>query len=74
MPSVIHSGDELTNLPEAPSTTQNGGTQAPYGTSQHRTIVEEEREKDGGLGACLQKYLSELRPLERQKTPFWNMV
>ena len=69
MPSVIHGGDELTDLPEAPSATENGDTQAPYDISQHRTIVEE-GEKDGCLGACTQKSFSELRPLERQKTPF----
>ena len=51
MPSVIHGGDEFTDLPEAPSATENGGTQAPYGISQHRTIVEEEGEKDGSLEA-----------------------
>ena len=74
MPSVIHGGDELTELPEAPSATENGGTQAPYGISQHRTIVEEKGEKDGGLGACSQKRFSELRPIECQKTSFWNIV
>ena len=42
MPSIIYGGDELTDLSEAPSTTENGGTQAPYGISQHKTIVEEE--------------------------------
>ena len=41
MPSVIHGRDEFTDLPEASSATENGGTQAPYGISQHRTIVEE---------------------------------
>ena len=31
MLSVVHSGDEFTDLPEAPSTTENEGTQASYG-------------------------------------------
>ena len=66
MPCVIHSGDEFKDFPEAPSATVNEGTQAPYRISQHRTIVEEERKKDGSF--------SELHPLERQKMPFWNMV
>ena len=52
MSSVIHGGDEFTNLLEAPSTTENGGTQALYGISQHKTIVEAQRERDGGLGSC----------------------
>ena len=30
MPSVIHGGDELTDLPEAPSATENGGTTQDY--------------------------------------------
>ena len=49
MPNVIHGGDEITDLLEAPSATVNGGTQALYFISQHRTIVEEEK-KGGGLG------------------------
>ena len=49
MPSVVHGGDELADLLEAPSVIENGGTQAPYGISQNRTIVEEEGEKDGGV-------------------------
>ena len=48
MPSVIHDRDEFADLQEAPSTTENGGTQALYGILQHRTtIVEEEGENDG---------------------------
>ena len=50
MPSVIQGGDQFTDFPEAPSATENGGTQVHYGISQHRKIVEEEGEKDGGLG------------------------
>ena len=69
MPSVIHGADDLSTLLEAPSATENGSTQAPYGICQHMTIVEEEREKDGGLGACPRKDL-ELRPLERPKHPY----
>ena len=68
MPRVIHGGDELTDLLEAPSATKNGDSQAPYDISQHRTIVEKKREKNGGLGTCLQKSFSELHPLERQRT------
>ena len=49
MPSVIHGGDEFTDLPEAPSATENRGTQAPYGILQHRNIVEKEGAKDVGL-------------------------
>ena len=64
MQGVIHGGDEFTDLPEALSATENGDTQAPYCISKHRTIVEEEGEKDGGLGACPQKSFSELCPLE----------
>ena len=63
MPSVIHGGEEFIDLPEAPSTTENEGTQAPYGISQHRTIVEEEGEKDGSVRACPQKSFSELRKI-----------
>ena len=73
MPSVIHSEDEFTDLPEVASATENGGTHAPYDISQQRTILEE-GEKGGCLGACPQKSFSELRPIERQKTPFWCMV
>ena len=72
MSSVIHGGDEFTDLPEAASTTDNRGTQSHYCISQHRTIVEEE-EKDGALGVCPQNRFSELRSLERHRTPFWNM-
>ena len=57
MPSAIHGGDEFTDLPEAPSPTENGGTRDPYGISPHRTIVEEEGEKDGDLRVCLQIHL-----------------
>ena len=74
MPTVIHGGNELTDLPEAPSATENRGTQATFGISQYRTIVEEKGEEDGGLGACPQKNFSELHPLERQKTSYRNMV
>ena len=70
MPSVFQGGDELTDLPEAPSVTENGDTQAPYGISQHRTVVEEEGRKDGDLGACLQKMITDLHPLECQNMPF----
>ena len=52
MPSAIHGRHEFTDLPETPSATENGGAKAPYGILQHRTIVEEEGEKDVGLGAC----------------------
>ena len=52
MPSVINGGDEFTDLIEAFSATENGGTQAPYDISKHRTIAKVEREKDGDLGAC----------------------
>ena len=69
MPSVIHGGDELTDFPEDSSATENGGTQTLYGILKHRTIVEEEGEKDGGLGACPQKSFSGLRPLENA---FWK--
>ena len=43
MPSVIHGGDESIDLLEAPSATENGGTQAPYCIPQHKAIVGEER-------------------------------
>ena len=56
MPSAIHGGDEFTDLPEAPSPTEIGGTRDPYGISPHRTIVEEEGE-DGDLRVCPQKNL-----------------
>ena len=52
MPKVIHVADKFTDLLEAPSVTENGGIQTPYGISQCRTIVEEEDEKDRGLGSC----------------------
>ena len=55
MPSVIHGGDEFTDSPEVPSATENGGTQAHYSISQHRTVVEEDKEEDGSLGTCPQK-------------------
>ena len=73
MPSVIHGRDEFTDLPEAPSATENEGTQVSYGISQHGTMVEEEVEKDEGFGACPQTSFSKLHPLKRQKTLFWNM-
>ena len=73
MPSVMHGEDEFADLLEAASTTENGGTQAYYCISQHMNIVEKDRAKDGGLGACSQKSFSEQHPLERRKTPFWNM-
>ena len=47
IPGAVHGGDEVTDLQEAPSATENGGTQASYGISQHRTMVEGERERDG---------------------------
>ena len=53
---IIHGGDEFTHLPEAPIATENGGTQAPYGISHHRTIVEEEEEKDRGKDKSFQCY------------------
>ena len=67
----MHGGDEFTDLPEAPSATENGGTQAPYVISQHRTIVEEEGERGGILWLAPRNVFSELRPLENA---FWNMV
>ena len=33
MPSIIHGRDELTDLSEAPSATENGGTRVPYDIS-----------------------------------------
>ena len=74
MLSVIHGGDELAGFPEALSATEIGGTRSPYGISQYRTIVEEDGKKDGGLGACTQKSFFKLRPLECEKTPFWNIA
>ena len=71
MPSVIHGGDEFTDLPEAPSATENGGTQTPYGISQYKT-EKEEGKNDGGLGACSQKFFR-ATPSKCQKTPFWNV-
>ena len=65
MPSVLHGGDELTDLPEAPSATENGGTQAHYGISQHRIIAEKEGERDGGSGSLPpEKFLQSSRTLE----------
>ena len=64
MPSVVHGGDELTDFPEAPSATENGGTRFPYDIVQYRTIVEEQGTNDEGLEACTQKCFSKLRPLE----------
>ena len=74
MPSVIQGGDEFTDWPEAPSATENGGTQAPYGISQHRTIVEEEGEKHRGLGACPQKKIFRATPSITSEHVLWNMV
>ena len=70
MPSVIDSGDEFADLPDA---TENGGTQALYGISQHRAIVEEGGE-GWGSGAFSQKSLLRLRLVERQNTPVWNVI
>ena len=50
MPSVIHDEDDLTDLPEVPRATENGDTQAPYGISQHRSIVGEEGRRMGVWG------------------------
>ena len=57
MPGVMHDGDEFTDWPEAPSTTENGGTQALYGISQDRTIVEEGGE-GWGSGGYIYIYIS----------------
>ena len=57
MPSVMQGREEFNDSPEAPSTTDNWRHTIPYGTSQHRTIVEEEGEKDEDLGACPRKVL-----------------
>ena len=54
----VRGGDELTDLSETPSATVNEGTQAPYGMSQHKTIVKERKGKDGGLGACPRRVFS----------------
>ena len=51
MLNVIHNRDELTKLPEAPSATENSGMQAPYDTSQHRTIDYWEKRRGEGLGS-----------------------
>ena len=56
MPGVMHDGDEFTDWPEAPSTTENGGTQALYGISQDRTIVEEGGEGWGSGGLPTENY------------------
>ena len=52
----VRGGDELTDLSETPSPTVNEGTQAPYGMSQHKTIVEEKKEKDSGLGLAPEEF------------------
>ena len=66
IPSVIHGGDEFTDLTEAPSVTGNGDTQAHYCISQHRNILEEDGEKDGGIKAFPEKLFraTPSRPLE----------
>ena len=53
MPRIIHGRDELTDLSEAPGATENGGTQATYGISKHKIIVEGvgRRMGSGGLPA-----------------------
>ena len=58
------------DLPEVPSATENGAAQVHYCLSQQRTFVEEDGEKAGGLGTCLEKNFPKLRPLECRKTPF----
>ena len=69
---VIHGRDEFADLPEAHSTLENGGTEVHGCIAHHKTIVKEEREKDGGVRACPKKFLGP-RPLECQKMPFWNI-
>ena len=71
MPSVIQGGDELTELPEAPSATENGGTQAPYGISQHRTIVEEEGEKGGVWGLAPESFVR-TTPSRTSENALWE--
>ena len=56
MPIISNGGDELTHLPEAPSATENGGTQVPYGISQHKTIAEEEGRMMGAWGLAPEKF------------------
>ena len=73
MPSVILGGDEFTDLPEAPSVTENGGTQSPYDIAQHMSIVEEEGEKGGVWGLSLETF-SRARPSRTSEDTLWNMV
>ena len=73
MPGIIHGRDEFTDLPEATSPTEKGGTEPRYGISQHRIIVEEEGEKVGVWGLAPVK-IFRATPPKLQKTPFWSMV
>ena len=73
MPNVIHCGDEFTNLPEAPSATEKGGTQAPYGISQQRTIVEEGGEGWGSGGLPPEKIFT-ATPSRTSENALCNMV
>ena len=50
MPSAINCRDDFIDLPEAPSATENGDTQAPYVISQNRTIEEEVGRRTGVSG------------------------
>ena len=58
---------------QTPLALENGSVQAYYCITQHRTVVEEERKKNGGLAACSQENFSESRPLERRKMLFWDI-
>ena len=73
MPSVISGGDEFTDLPEAPTAIEDEGTQAPYGISKHRTIVEE-RGEGWGCGGLPPEKLFIATLFTTSETLFWNMV
>ena len=70
MSSVIHGGDEFTDLPEVPSATENGGTQALYGISQHRTMVEEKRRRIGVWGLLPEKFFRATPSRPSKNSPF----
>ena len=46
---------------QKPLALENGSEQDHYCTTQHRTVVEEERKKNGALGACSLENFSESR-------------
>ena len=66
---------EITQIAHSPMGLETGGCQAISLDDKERPVatVKVKREENRGLGACPQNTFSGPRPLERRKTPLWNM-